>query len=677
MNMKSSKTAAIAWLALGCMGAMGQTPTVESDHLEYLPGEAIRLSFGSGPGNRKDWIGIYPDGVVPGAQGATAWRYVDGTTSGTTGVTEGAVTFGSGLTFAGPWYAYLLLNDGYEVLAQVHFVVVDASAPVVRRDKATYAPGEAISMTFTNGPAAAKDWIGVYPEGVLPGTVSATVWRYTDGGTSGQTGVASGTVTFGSGLSKAGRYTAYLLANDGYEVLASEPFRVLAPVSAPPKLVSASPADGETNGFPTPSFSATLLPGSGQVLASGVTLSFDGASVVPAVETSTEQTVVRYSDEKLLAPGSAHAFRLVAENTSGLRVTNEFRFVVGSYSNVALPPPIVFESFDSVQEGNLPPGWKGRSYSDVTNPDLDLGNLDSATYGAWTVVNSDRFLGSFITYSNPENPASWQNDYKRVLNIGPRVVLDGKRLSRLATGGMLLGNSGYRNGRSQVLFVETPDFNLSGKRDVYLAFHALWEQNQDSIAATEYSTDGGASWLPVAYWLDPADILRTESGDVDVEATFGTERGDVARYTDESGAELGGTYGAFVAAPLTQALAGYVEPRINDDSTDGKRIEVRRLPAADNQSRVRVRFTHAGTDGWYFGVDNFGLYSIPASVPVLTATSVAGGIRLAWSGDAQGLVLEQRDDVATGAWTPVPGVAGNEVVVPATGTQRWFRLSTR
>jgi hypothetical protein len=48
------------------------------------------------------------------------------------------------------------------------------------------------------------------------------------------------------------------------------------------------------------------------------------------------------------------------------------------------------------------------------------------------------------------------------------------------------------------------------------------------------------------------------------------------------------------------------------------------LPAADNQSHVRLRFAHAGTDSWYFGIDEVGFYSI-ASVasPVATAPTPA------------------------------------------------------
>jgi len=656
---------------------LAQIPSVELDHHAYFPGEAISASFSGGPANPKDWVGVYPEGVTPGSQGSTIWRYVDGTGAGNTGLSSGSVTYPTGLSFAGSWTAFLLLNDGYEVLAQSTFTVVESTSPVVRRDKKSYAPGEAIAITFTNGPANTKDWIGVYPEGVTPGSQGSTIWRYVDGTTSGNTGVSSGTIPFATGLATVGRYVAYLLSNDGYDILASEPLLVAAPVNAAPRLIGSDPTDGSTNGTPVVTFAATVLAGSGTVSAANVALQVDGVPVTPTVEVQADRSIIRYNGTELLPVGSPHVLRLVAGNSIGLRTTNEIRYTVGSYSNLVLPPPIYLETFDAVAEGSLPSGWTGRTYSDVLNEEIDFGNLDSAAYKGWTVVEASRFTGTFVTYSDPANPAAWGADYQRVLRVGPRIVANGALVRELATGRMLFGNSGYRNGRNQVMFLETADFNLTGKTDVHVAFNALWEQNQDSIGAVEYSIDGGANWLPVAYYLAVEDVVRLENGEIDAEATLTTEHGDVARYLDEAGNDLGGTFGAFIGSPISAALAPFIEPRINDSFTDAKRIEVRRLPAADGQSRVRFRFAHAGTDSWYFGLDNLGLYSIPATpvvAPAIAATLEAGGLRLTWPA-ASGFVLEQRAEATSGAWSPVAGVSGNSALVPVTANRQWFRLN--
>ncbi len=669
------------WIGLALFGLMtaaqAQTPTVELNHHAYLPGEAIEASFSGGPANAKDWIGVYPEGVTPGSQASTTWRYVDGGTAGNAGLSAGSVTYPNGLAFAGSWTAFLLLNDGYDVLAQSTFTVVESTSPVVRRDKASYLPGEAIAITFTNGPANAKDWVAFYPEGVTPGSQNSTLWRYVDGTTSGNTGLSSGTLPFASGLTTVGRYVAYLLSNDGYDILASEPVLVAAPVNAAPQLIGSDPADGSTNGTPVAAFVATVLSGSGSVNAAGVQLQFDGVPVTPTVEVQADRSIIRYTGTTLLPVGSPHTLRLVAGNSIGLKVTNEIRYSVGSYSNLVLPAPIYLETFDSVAEGSLPAGWIGRTYSDVLNEEIDFGNLDSAAYKGWTVVEASRFTGTFVTYSDPANPAAWGADYQRVLRVGPRIVANGAQVRELATGRMLFGNSGYRNGRNQVMFLETSDFNLTGKTDVHVAFHALWEQNQDSIGAVEYSINGGTQWMPVVYYIAGGDVVRLEDGAIDAEATLTTERGALARYTDDVGNDLGGTYGAFIGAPVSPALAPFIEARIDDSATDGKRIEVRRLPAADGQTRVRFRFAHAGTDSWYFGLDQLGLYSIPATTgeaPSLAATMEAGGLRLTWPATA-GFVLEQRSEATTGGWSPVPAVSGNSALVPVTGDRQWFRLN--
>ena len=61
---------------------------------------------------------------------------------------------------------------------------------------------------------------------------------------------------------------------------------------------------------------------------------------------------------------------------------------------------------------------------------------------------------------------------------------------------------------------------------------------------------------------------------------------------------------------LWSTLGSYISARNDDNPVESKRVEIFRLPAADNQPKIRLRFAHAGTDSWYFGVDNVGLYSI-------------------------------------------------------------------
>jgi hypothetical protein len=304
----------------------------------------------------------------------------------------------------------------------------------------------------------------------------------------------------------------------------------------------------------------------------------------------------------------------VFADTGGRQFTNDVQFVVARYENIELNTPLFLETFDNLPEGGLPAGWSPVSYSAVPDFNVDFGDLNSAAYTNWTVVASSRFNTPLLSY-NTHEPT---DDYRRVLSFNPANVVNGKVIESLAQTNILFGNSGYRDGASQVLYVFSRDYNLSGRTNIFISFHSLYEQNQDSIGAVEYSIDQGATWLPIVYYLDGPDIVRDEFDNIDAVATFNTNRADIATYTDPVTAELkGGFYGAFIGAAVSQSLAPYISARVDDDPVESKRVEFFRLPAADNQANVRFRFAYAGTDSWYFGIDNFGIYSFPTTAPAI------------------------------------------------------------
>ncbi len=618
------------------------SPSITTDHFSYLPGEDIVASFKNGPGNPKDWIGVYPKDTTPGT-GSTRWHYVDGTDAGNTALTEGSVVFAGGLDLAGDWTAHILVDDGYTTVAQSDFRVVDPTMPFVRPVQRVYTLGEPITVAFTNGPANPADWIGIYKAGEVPGGPVSTLWSYVGGTQTAGEGKADGTVSFPTGLAQTGDYEVFFLENDGYTVLASEPFSVVPPSGGKARVLRVSPADGALNVPPQVEYAASLTNEATSVVVDSVKLSLDGAQVSHSLAAAGTSVLVTYTNTALLAAETTHVFELTFSDngTPAATTTNTVTFTVGKYSNLVLPAPLYFESFDATPEGQLPTGWTEKSYTDIQNSDFDLGNLDSASYATWVVVSADRFKGKFVAYSNPDGPVAYQEDYHRVLSINPLNVVNGQVLKEpLAKGNFVFSDSGYRNGASQVMYLFTPDFNLAGKQDIYLSFHSLWEQNQDSIAAVEYSIDQGNTWLPIAYWLAQSDVLLDGEGNVDAVATFTTDYPPgfegVARYIDpDSGEEKGGTYGTFIGAPVSAALAPYINPRVDDDPVESKRVELFRLPQADNQAKVRFRFAHAGTDSWYFGVDDFGLYSIPAvSEPVrIGAATISGGkVSFSWTG---------------------------------------------
>jgi hypothetical protein len=256
--------------------------------------------------------------------------------------------------------------------------------------------------------------------------------------------------------------------------------------------------------------------------------------------------------------------------------------------------------------------WSRTNYSTLPQSNSNLLQLASAPYAGWMVLDRSRFTSNFLAYTS-QTPT----DYSRVLSVNPANLVNGRVLTNLAQGKFVFCTSGWREG-SQIQYLFSPDFNLSDQTNIYVSYHSLFEQNQDSLGAVEYSVNGGASWLPIVYMLDGPDVLKAANGTVDAVKTFTTRYADVATNVI-GGVSYGGFYGAFIAAPISESLAPYVSARIDDDPVESKRVELFRLAAADNQPAVRFRFAHAGADSWYFGIDDFGLYSItPGALPVIS-----------------------------------------------------------
>ncbi|MEV6977481.1 endonuclease/exonuclease/phosphatase family protein [Kitasatospora sp. NPDC093806] len=77
--------------------------------------------------------------------------------------------------------------------------------------------GDRLTFHWTTDAPDAKNWVGVYDGDRQPGNGSSLLWKYTPGG--------SGDVQLDTSALTGGPYTAYLLAKDGYGVLArTEPF---------------------------------------------------------------------------------------------------------------------------------------------------------------------------------------------------------------------------------------------------------------------------------------------------------------------------------------------------------------------------------------------------------------------------------------------------------------------
>ncbi len=359
----------------------------------------------------------------------------------------------------------------------------------------------------------------------------------------------------------------------------------------------------------------TLQDGTQPLNNSSVQVSFDGAPVTPTIQKSGLTTTVTYDPPGLLASTSVHSYRIAYNNLGGAtpNTTNEYSFTVAAWANVNLGTPIHLETFDGLAEGALPIGWSVQNFTDADpTPGLDLNNVLSDSYTNWVVISRSRLVDNIIV----TNPA----DFASTLNVAPNQVINGSLVTNLITGNFIWAVSDRADGQKQVQYLFTGDYNLSGKTDVYLSFKSIYQQNQDSMGSVEYSIDNGATWLPALYMLDQPDIIVGTGGVIDASNTLATIRGDVP---DLDGGTLGnGYYGRYIGVAQSQwaNLGPFISGRVNDDPTGSQRVEILRLAQADNQPAVRFRFAQVGTWSWYFGMDDFGLYSLTVVSPPVLAT---------------------------------------------------------
>ena len=434
--------------------------------------------------------------------------------------------------------------------------------------------------------------------------------------------------------------------------------------SVPPAVTYASPGKDAVNVAPSGGISLLIADGSTTVDSASVKLSLDGTAVTPTVTKTGSTTKVAYTPPSLPDPLSNHKASITYKDSAGTSYTSEWSFTIAKYTNVKLPTPVAYENFESAEEGKLPAGWTEVNFTTGSTGEFDLLNPNSDSYLGWTVI-SDTTVRA----------ASW--DAARRLQPGESYV-NGKRVEKLWDGKAAYAESDNRGG-SQVQYLFSPDYDITGKKSLYVAYHSIYEQNQDSIGSAEYSVDQGKTWLPIVYMIDGPDIVLGADGKVDAVETFNKENADTASLTDpNTGEEIGKKYGAFIGAVISQDLAPYIEARVNDDAIESKRVEFRRIAQADGKTTVRFRFAQAGTGSWYFGIDNLGIYEVtqvdPPKIDVqplattayegfpLKLTVSASGVGLKYQWTLNGAPISGATQATYAVAKSVPANAGNYAV---------------
>jgi hypothetical protein len=385
----------------------------------------------------------------------------------------------------------------------------------------------------------------------------------------------------------------------------------------PVQVTASAPANNATGVSPGAVLGVTLADGTAPLNTNSVRFAYDGSPASAMIQQSAGSTTVQFQPPGLLASLSQHSYEVAFNNNGGAtpNTTNLYSFKVAPYANVDLGPPLYLETFDELAEGALPAGWTVTNFTDLDSfPGYDLNNFHSDAFVDWTVVNRNTITNWFTV--TPDG-----GDFQTIFNVAPNQVINNAVVTNLISSNSIIAISDRTSSsQKQIDYLFTGDYSLSGKASVYLSFHNIYIQNQNNIASVEYSINGGATWLPALYLLDGADILRNSAGNIDASNTFATVYGDVPNVDLNSTTD--GYYGQYIGVKsnLWSTLAPFIQARGDDDQTGSKRVEIVRLAQADNQPAVRFRMAMAGRYAWYFGIDDFGLYSITsADPPVLSS----------------------------------------------------------
>lgn len=190
------------------VGSVDGDPTISMAKKAYALGEKITVSFKYAPENQKAWVGLYRYGETPGGGPvSSAWSYTSGQ--------SGSLEFS--LNEPNEYFAVLFKDGGYtEASERVRFFV--GSVPELSIEKTTYNEGDTVEVKYTNAPALASDWIGIYKMGKTPGTSDASgSWAYSDSWTYITQGVSEGKVELGSTLSKGYYFVSYFTRGGYFE----------------------------------------------------------------------------------------------------------------------------------------------------------------------------------------------------------------------------------------------------------------------------------------------------------------------------------------------------------------------------------------------------------------------------------------------------------------------------
>jgi len=429
------------------------------------------------------------------------------------------------------------------------------------------------------------------------------------------------------------------------------------------------------------SVSVVLADGDNPVNDNSVTLQIDGKSMP---FTKTRQQNLLTVDTGVLGglhlSGESHTAVLTFQDTGTYSRTQQWTFY--NLENLILPAsPVTGENFDSYPEATdpttaAPPGWTLTNYSWLETGASGFGANGGAVWDLTAQAN-DPFLNWCMIDTNTAATLESEildNYQAQTINGIPLTngwmsgnclfAASDSRARRCSVGGTDLPND-YA---PQIQIAVSAPFNLATVTNPVLTFSSgVRISGNGEEDALEYSVDNGANWLPAIFMFNANRLFYQSDGSYDAVKILTNVWPDVAKFpvvqdptTRDfiSAGPRGQKFGDVLATPISAALAPFIANR--NDTALSRKVEAIRLPAASKKSQVRLRFTHYGSCGWEWAVDNIAFYDIAPTVaaqPRISSIAISNGqVTVQWTNSG---TLESSPGLSNPVWTSTLNSSGS------------------
>jgi hypothetical protein len=190
-----------------------------------LSGGNINVSIQNPPGDRADWVGLFPIGAADTAY--VAWEYLNGSQS-LPGSAVANPSFQIGMPVTPGTYELRLFHaGGLSRRATSAQFTVSGATPTVTVNTTSVGPGGTVLASIAGGPAQRGDWAGVFPVGAPANQYRS--WSYMNG-LAAHPGIGVASTTLGFSMpSTPGTYEIRFYFNDSVTLLATSTHITVSP----------------------------------------------------------------------------------------------------------------------------------------------------------------------------------------------------------------------------------------------------------------------------------------------------------------------------------------------------------------------------------------------------------------------------------------------------------------